>query len=231
MEELSQGIFRASIDGKNAFPGRFGFCYLTLTLSWVVRGMAAMAEAGVNPTVIVLAGINGAGKTTASRSLLPNTLKMTTFVNADVIAQGLSGFDPDAAAIRAGRIMLEQLNELAVQRANFAFETTLAGRTYASWLDSLRDTGYRVHLFYFWLNNANLAVARVATRVKKGGHHVPEATIRQRYGRSIQNLFRLYIPVVTGWKSTIIVRKDCLGLLPRAAEISQSSCLIRRFGR
>jgi predicted ABC-type ATPase len=97
--------------------------------------------------VIVLAGINGAGKTTASRSLLANTLRVMTFVNADVIAQGLSGFDPDAAAIRAGRIMLEQLEELAAQRASFAFETTLAARTYAGKLRELRESGYRVHLF------------------------------------------------------------------------------------
>jgi predicted ABC-type ATPase len=153
-----------------------------------------------DPTVIVLAGVNGAGKTTASRSLLANTLKVMTFVNADVIAQGLSGFDPGAAALRAGRIMLEQMAELAAQRANFAFETTLAGRGYASWLNSLRATGYAVHLFYFWLNNVEMAIARVATRVKKGGHHVPEATIRQRYIRSLRNLFTLYIPVVSSWK-------------------------------
>jgi predicted ABC-type ATPase len=159
-----------------------------------------MNEISPNPTAIVLAGINGAGKTTASRSLLANTLKVMTFVNADVIAQGLSGFDPDAAALRAGRIMLEQLTELAAQRANFAFETTLAGRAYAGWVDSLRAAGYRIHLFYFWLNSPELAIARVATRVKKGGHHVPEATIRQRYERSIRNLFDLYMPVVTGWK-------------------------------
>jgi len=159
-----------------------------------------MNEYSPNPTVIVLAGINGAGKTTAARSLLANTLKVITFVNADVIAQGLSGFDPDAAALRAGRIMLEELHELAAQRATFAFETTLAGRTYASWLDSLRTTGYRIHLFYFWLNSPDLAIARVAARVRKGGHHVPETTIRQRYGRSIRNLFALYMPVVNGWK-------------------------------
>ena len=96
--------------------------------------------------------------------------------------------------------MLEQLKELATQRANFAFETTLAGRTYAGWLDSLRESGYGVHLFYFWLNSVETAIARVATRVKKGGHHVPETTIRQRYDRSIRNLFDLYIPVVSSWK-------------------------------
>src|SRR5947209_14069168 len=105
-----------------------------------------MSELTPNPALIVLGGCNGAGKTSASRSLLANTLKVMTFVNADVLAQGLSGFDPGAAAIRAGRIMLEQLKELAAQRANFAFETTLAGRAYAPWLDSLRGKGYRVHL-------------------------------------------------------------------------------------
>jgi len=159
-----------------------------------------MDDGTSNPTVIVLGGVNGAGKTTAARSLLADTLRVMTFVNADVIAQGLSGFDPDAAAIRAGRIMLEQLNELVAQRASFAFETTLAGKTYASWLNALRGRGYRVHLFYFWLKTPDLAVARVATRVKKGGHHVPEARIRQRYDRSLRNLFQLYMPIVTGWK-------------------------------
>src|SRR5258708_7314114 len=121
-----------------------------------------MSEPSSSPTAIVLGGINGAGKTTSSRSLLANTLKVMTFVNADVIAQGLSGFNPEAAALRAGRIMLEQLDELAVQRANFAFETTLAGKTYASWLNSLRESGYKVHLFYFWLSSVEMAIERVA---------------------------------------------------------------------
>ncbi|HEV3005617.1 MAG TPA: zeta toxin family protein [Pirellulales bacterium] len=152
-----------------------------------------------NPTAIVLAGINGAGKTTASRWLLAKTLKVTTFVNADVIAQGLSGFDPDAAAIRAGRVMLEQLHALAAQRADFAFETTLAARSHAGWFDSLRESGYQVHLFYLWLESVEIAIARVAARVNAGGHHVADATIRRRFGRSLRNLFELYMPVVTGW--------------------------------
>jgi len=91
-----------------------------------------------SPIVVVLGGVNGAGKTTASRILLAETLKLVTFVNADMIAQGLSGFDPEAAAVKAGRIMLEQLKELAENRASFAFETTLAARSYAGWLNSLR---------------------------------------------------------------------------------------------
>ena len=152
------------------------------------------------PTVIVLAGPNGAGKTTSSRTLLADALAVLTFVNADVIAQGLSGFDPDNAAVEASRIMLERLHKLAEQRASFAFETTLAARTLAGWLAGLRDTGYAVHLVYFWLESADLAVTRVAQRVQQGGHNIPEATIRQRYHRSVQNFFRLYRPVVNSWR-------------------------------
>ena len=153
----------------------------------------------VNPQVIVLAGSNGAGKTTASRSLLAEALGVLTFVNADVIAQGLAGFDPDSVAVEAGRIMLERLHTLAAQRATFAFETTLAARTLAGWLKRLRQDGYAVHLVYFWLKSADLAVMRVARRVLAGGHAIPEATIRQRYGRSLENFFRMYRPVVSAW--------------------------------
>lgn len=156
-----------------------------------------MAE--TSPTVIVLAGPNGAGKTTASRTLLAKTLHLMTFVNADVIAQGLAGFDPDSAALEASRIMLERLHLLAQQRASFAFETTLAARSLAGWLRQLRMAGYRVHLVYFWLESADLAVTRVAQRVALGGHGVPEGTIRQRYDRSIRNFFELYRPEVSTW--------------------------------
>jgi predicted ABC-type ATPase len=152
------------------------------------------------PTAIVLAGINGAGKTTASQALLADTLHLMTFVIADAIAKGLSGFDPESVAIQAGRVMLQRLRELARNRENFAFETTLAARTYAGWLDSIRQSGYDVSLFYFWLESTDVAVSRVANRVRVGGHHVPEATIRQRYSRSVKNLFELYMPVVNSWK-------------------------------
>lgn len=151
------------------------------------------------PTVVVLAGANGAGKTTAARTLLADTLRLMTFVNADVIAQGLSGFDPESMAMEAGRIMLQRLHALAEQRASFAFETTLAGRSYARWLRSLRGAGYMVHLVYFWLASPDLAVARVAERVGQGGHDIPEATIRQRYHRSVRNFFQLFRPLVSTW--------------------------------
>lgn len=152
-----------------------------------------MAE--LSPSAIVLAGPNGAGKTTAARTLLSEQLRLMTFVNADVIAQGLAGFDPDSAAIEASRIMLDRLQVLAERRADFAFETTLAGRSYAPRLRALRKDGYQVHLVYFWLANADLAIARVAERVRMGGHHIPDSTVRQRYTRSLRNLFQLYLPL------------------------------------
>jgi predicted ABC-type ATPase len=152
------------------------------------------------PRVIVLAGSNGAGKTTASRTLLAETLKTLTFVNADVIAQGLAGFNPESAAFQAGRLMLQRMKELADARQNFAFETTLAARHYAVWLKKLKETGYEVDLYYFWLDSADLAVSRVALRVQQGGHHIPEDTIRQRYSRSIWNFLNLYKPVATKWE-------------------------------
>lgn len=152
------------------------------------------------PSAIVLAGPNGAGKTTAARTILAEKLRLMTFVNADVIAQGLAGFDPDSAAIEASRIMLERLRELAERREDFAFETTLAARSYASRLQALRQDGYQVHLVYFWLASADLAVARVAERVRMGGHGIPEGTIRQRYSRSRRNLFGLYLPLATTWQ-------------------------------
>jgi predicted ABC-type ATPase len=151
------------------------------------------------PRCIVLGGINGAGKTTSARTILADTLKVMAFVNADVIAQGLAGFDPDAVNVAASRIMLNRLHELAEQRADFAFETTMSGRTTAHWLKTLRDSGYRVELYYFWLETADLAVSRVAHRVGQGGHHVPEATVRRRYHESIRNFFQLYRPASDAW--------------------------------
>ncbi len=159
-----------------------------------------MADASP-PTAIILAGSNGAGKTTSSRTLLAKHLEVMSFVNADAIAQGLSGFDPESVAFEASRIMLERLHALAAKRGDFAFETTLAARTYAPWVRQLRESGYAVHLFYFWLTSPVLAVARVAERVRLGGHHIPEETIRHRYVRSLKNFFALYIPRVATWQA------------------------------
>lgn len=137
---------------------------------------------------MILAGPNGAGKSTAAPELLQGELSVSEFVNADVIARGLSAFDPDRAAIAAGRVMLVRLNELARQRATFAFETTLASRSFAPWLRGLRTSGYAVHLVFLWLSSPDLAVQRVADRVRSGGHDVPPGTIRRRYGAGVRNV-------------------------------------------
>ena len=133
------------------------------------------------------------------RSLLQGALAVDEFVNADVIARGLSAFDPDSASIAAGRIMLARLRELAQQHVSFAFETTLASRTFAPWLQGLRASSYDVHLVFLWLSSADLAIERVADRVRNGGHDIPVATIRRRYDAGIRNLFRLYLPLATSW--------------------------------
>ena len=144
------------------------------------------------PRVVVLGGINGAGKTTASADLLRNVLKIPTFVNADAIARGLNGLNPESVSFPAGRVMLEQMNALVKDREDFAFETTLSARTYANWLRDLRVTGYEVFLYYYWLRSPDAAIRRVAARVKNGGHFVPDADIRRRYARSVSNFFELY---------------------------------------
>jgi predicted ABC-type ATPase len=153
-----------------------------------------------NPHVIVIAGPNGAGKSTTAPVLLKGTLGVTEFVNADVIAQGLSAFQPESAAFHAGRVMLERLHYLAKERVDFAFETTLASRSFAPWIAKLKQCGYTFHLVFLWLPSADFAVARVAERVRMGGHDVPEETIRRRYNKGIENFFRLYRPLSITWR-------------------------------
>ncbi|MBD2186353.1 zeta toxin family protein [Aerosakkonema funiforme] len=152
------------------------------------------------PNLIVIAGPNGAGKSTVAPILLQETLGVNEFVNADAIAQGLSAFAPEAVAFQAGRIMLERLQQLANQRANFAFETTLASRTFAPWIANLRQAGYVFYLLFLWLPSPEVAIARVQQRVREGGHNVPEETIRRRYNSGIQNFFQLYQPLADSWR-------------------------------
>lgn len=151
------------------------------------------------PHVILLAGPNGAGKTTVAPALLQGQLHVSEFVNADVIAQGLSGFNPERMAFQAGRIMLKRLQELAIEKKNFAFETTLSSRTFASWLKRLKQKNYLFHLFYLWLPNAEVCKKRVADRVSMGGHAVPVHVIERRYRRGLNNFFNLYLPLADSW--------------------------------
>lgn len=143
----------------------------------------------------IIAGCNGAGKTTASFTILPEILNCKEFVNADEIAKGLSPFQPEKVSIEAGRIMLERINYLLNSQENFAFETTLATKSYRSKIFLAKEKGYNVTLLYFWLRNADLAIERVRTRVIEGGHHIETEVIRRRYKNGIKNLFEIYLPI------------------------------------
>jgi predicted ABC-type ATPase len=151
------------------------------------------------PNVVVIAGPNGSGKSTLAPALLRDYAGILEFVNADTLAQGLSGFNEDSVAFEAGRIMHARLRELADSRADFAFETTLASRSLAPWLAELRASGYMVHINFLWLPSPEMAIARVKARVAQGGHDVPESTIVRRYHAGLKNFFQLYQPVVVSW--------------------------------
>lgn len=175
------------------------------------------------PSVIVLAGPNGAGKSTSAPSILREALGVDEFVNADVIARGLSGFDPGRAAMAAGRIMLARLRDLAGQRTSFAFETTLASRSFAPWIAGLIATGYQFQRVFLWLPSPDLAVARVAARVREGGHDVPEGTIRRRYEAGLRHFFGLYQPMATTWEVC-----DNSGAPATRLIAAGEGCLVRR---
>jgi predicted ABC-type ATPase len=152
------------------------------------------------PLIVVIGGPNGAGKSTTAPRLLRDAFEVGEFVNADTIAEGLSAFRPESVALAAGRVMLQRLQLLAAARESFAFETTLASRRFAPWLRGLRGEGFRTHLAFLSLPNADLAVARVAERVLQGGHDVPEDVVRRRFVRGLSNFFSLYRPVVASWR-------------------------------
>ena len=152
------------------------------------------------PRIIILAGPNGAGKTTASKHLLRDALGIGEFVNADIIAAGLSGFAPESVAFEAGRIVLNRIRTLVDQKVSFAFETTLSSKTLAALLKRAQGVGYEINLIYLALPGAATAIERVAVRVKEGGHDIPIEVIKRRFHRSLKNLFALYIPLVNRWK-------------------------------
>ena len=152
-----------------------------------------------SPNIYIIAGPNGAGKTTFAEEFLPNYVKCPTFVNADMIARGLSPFSPDIAALKAGRLLLEQIETYAGKRIDFAFETTLSGVTYLSRLKDLKKEGYGIHLFFLWIPDVKLSLARVASRVKMGGHDISEKVVRRRFQKGIRNFFKLYRPILDSW--------------------------------
>lgn len=151
------------------------------------------------PNLYIIAGCNGAGKTTASYTILPEILDCKEFVNADSIAAGLSPFNPESVAFEAGRIMLHRITQLVDEGVDFAFETTLATRSYVSLIKRAKQSGYDATLLFFWLSSPGLATERVAKRVSKGGHNIPVDVIERRYYRGIFNLLHLYIPICSNW--------------------------------
>lgn len=157
-------------------------------------------EPARKPRSYVIAGPNGAGKPTFATEFLPGFAECREFVNADLIAADLSPFAPETQAIRAGKLLLARIKELSEAGQDFAFETTLAGRSYAALLNNLRKLGYDIELFFLWLPSADLAVRRVANRVRQGGHSVPEQTVRRRYVAGLRNLFAIYRPLIDSFR-------------------------------
>lgn len=151
------------------------------------------------PTLYIIAGCNGAGKTTASYTVLPQIWKCQEFVNADEIARGLSPFNPESVAIEAGRLMLQRIHYLLGKRVNFSIETTLATRSYKKLVDEAHEAGYQVMLLFFWLESPQIAENRVAHRVSQGGHNIPKEVIHRRYWLGLSNLFHVFIPIVDFW--------------------------------
>lgn len=149
--------------------------------------------------LFIISGCNGAGKTTASYTILPELLDCEEFVNADEIAKGISPFNPDSAAIQSGRLMLNRINDLIKKRQDFAFETTLSTKSYRNLILKAKQENYQITLLFFWLRTPELAVKRVETRVREGGHNILEPIIRRRYDNGLKNFFNIFESSVDEW--------------------------------
>lgn len=147
------------------------------------------------PIVYTIAGPNGAGKTTFAENFLPDFAHCREFLNADLIAAGLSPFSPETQDFRAGRLLLTRIKELVAAKQNFAFETTLSGRTYVRLLKQMQEQGYTIVILFLWLPDVGIAVSRVKSRVEQGGHNIPKSIIQRRYNSGLKNLFQLYTPL------------------------------------
>jgi len=152
-----------------------------------------------NRNVYIIAGPNGSGKTTFAVKFLPEYAQCPNFVNADLIAQGLSPFSPGTAAIAAGKLVLERIHQFADSRVDFAFETTLSGKLYINLFESLKERKYKIHIFFLWIPDANLALSRIGSRVAQGGHDVPVQDVLRRFNRSISNFFKVYQSFADSW--------------------------------
>jgi predicted ABC-type ATPase len=152
------------------------------------------------PTLYIIAGPNGVGKTTFADRYLPDEAKQLEFVNADLIARGLSPYDPDSVGIEAGRIALKRMRELISHRIGFTWETTMSGKTAVGWLRQAREAGYDLKAYFLWVRNPETTIRRIRQRVVEGGHDITEDVSRRRFFKTIQNFFKLYRPLMTSWK-------------------------------
>jgi predicted ABC-type ATPase len=191
----------------------------------------------IKPSVYIIAGPNGAGKTTFAREFLPNYADCKNFINADLIAQGVSPFSPEAAAFRAGRLMLEEIDLYAKRGDSFGFETTLSGRSYLSLIRRLKRREYEVHVFYLWVPSVELALLRIRGRVSLGGHDVPAADVRRRFDRSIRNFLVHYRHLANSWTlydntaaMPKIIASEERGQL-QIGETALYNDLVRRYGK
>jgi len=191
----------------------------------------------IKPSVYIIAGPNGAGKTTFAREFLPNYADCKNFINADLIAHGVSPFSPEAAAFRAGRLMLEEIDLYAKRGDSFGFETTLSGRSYLSLIRRLKRREYEVHVFYLWLSSVELALLRIRGRVSLGGHDVPAADVRRRFDRSIRNFLVYYRHLASSWTlydntaaMPKIIASEERGQL-QIGETALYNDLVRRYGK
>ena len=152
------------------------------------------------PKLHIVAGPNGSGKTTFAREFLPKYAQCSNFINADLIAMGLSPFKPAQVQLTAGKILLKQVDDMLHNRKDFAFESTLAGKTYVRLIKEAKALGYTVHIYYLWIPSADLAKERIKQRVKQGGHHVPSVDVDRRYPRSLSHFLDVYGPMVDSWE-------------------------------
>ena len=149
--------------------------------------------------IYVIAGPNGSGKTTFAMKFMPEYVKCPNFINADLIAKGLAPFGPERAALKAGKLVLQQIQEYSHTGIDFGFETTLSGRSYFRILKHLKDAGYRLHMFFLWIPSPELAIARIKDRVAGGGHNIPDEDVKRRFGRGLRNFFGFYDRIIDTW--------------------------------
>jgi len=215
-----EGIFRSRKRGNQKFFSLNPDYPLYRELEAIVRKTAPAELTKETPrtaTVYLLAGANGAGKTTLAKKILPDYLGVKTFINADLIAGGIAPFDAEGVALKAGKLLLTEIEDATKKQVDFGFETTLSGKSYVNLIRKLVAAGFAVHVLFLWIPTVALALKRVEERVRRGGHHIPTDVVKRRFHRGIYNLFHLYAPIISSW--TIL---DNSGERPKLIAYSES---------